>query len=75
MGLTNSRRWRRGEEETSTVHPSSANNIDEEKETFDEVCLQLIFMNILQSSRENYCHLSSFPSFFFTHHIHAYMYI
>jgi hypothetical protein len=36
MGLTNSRRWWRGEE-MSTVHPSSANNIDEKKETNDEV--------------------------------------
>ena len=38
MGLTNSRRWWRGEE-TSAVHPSSINNIDElKKETIDEVC-------------------------------------
>jgi hypothetical protein len=38
MGLTNSRRWWRGEE-TSAVHPSSLNNIDElKKETIDEVC-------------------------------------
>jgi hypothetical protein len=38
MGLTNSRRWWRGEE-TSAVHPSSANHIDElKKETIDEVC-------------------------------------
>jgi hypothetical protein len=41
MGLTNSRRLWRGEE-TSAVHPSSANNIDEKKETNDEVCLELI---------------------------------
>jgi hypothetical protein len=37
MGLTNSRRWWR-REETSTVHPSSAKNIDEKKETNDQVC-------------------------------------
>jgi len=44
MGLTNSRRWWR-REETSTVHPSSINDIDEKKmnedekkETIDEVC-------------------------------------
>jgi hypothetical protein len=46
MGLTNSRRLCR-EEETSAVHPSFADNIDqkktndddeEEKEKIDEVC-------------------------------------
>ncbi len=39
MGLTNSRRWLRGEE-ASAVHPSSTNNIAEQKaEINDEVCL------------------------------------
>ena len=35
MGLTNSRRWWRAEE-TSAIHPSSANIIDQEKTKDDE---------------------------------------
>ncbi len=68
MGLTNSRRWWRGEE-TSAVHPSSDNNIDElKKETIDEVCFEYILDYNSQERTIGICLL-----LFFTHRIHMHM--
>ncbi len=64
MGLTNSRRWWR-REETSTVHPSSANNIDEKKETNNQVCFYLIYEYITIVKKE------LLPFVFFLHIIYV----
>jgi len=69
MGLTNSRRWWR-REETSTVHPSSANNIDEKKETNNQVCFYLIYEYVAIVKRE----LLPFV-FFYTSYMYAYDWI
>ena len=74
MGLTNARRWYRVEE-TSVMHSSFAENIDEKKTNEDEetgeVCFKLIYEYTLIVKRE----LLPFTFFFYTSYTYAYDWI